>query len=153
VHEFLRPRLAGAVEGVRILRVGRVDRRDRRCEGRAEGGLRICTSHGFTLSGKDRFVERLHELDASGRSRIVVFGEESRPAWKKGALRTAVSIPARRRYAEISELLFDLRHPNSGFLGEAPLPLIERDPLRFWKGLAALLAAGWVTTLWFWLSH
>jgi hypothetical protein len=34
----------------------------------------------FTLSGMDRFVERLHELDAAGSARIVVFGEESPPA-------------------------------------------------------------------------
>jgi hypothetical protein len=64
-------------------------------------------------------------------------------------IRAAVAIPPRRRYAEISEFLYDLRHPNPAYLRERPLPLLERDPLRFWKGLSALLAALLAATLWF----
>ena len=30
---------------------------------------------------------------------------------------------------------------------------IERDPLRFWKGLAALLALAWVATLSLWMAN
>ncbi len=56
------------------------------------------------------------------------------PVWMDAALRTAVEIPWRRRYGVMSELLYDLRHPNGAFLKEEPRPLIERDPLRFWKG-------------------
>jgi serine/threonine protein kinase len=71
------------------------------------------------------------------------------PPWMDGALRAAVAIPPRRRYAEISEFLYDLRHPNPAYLRERPLPLLERDPLRFWKGLSALLAALLGAVLWF----
>ena len=70
------------------------------------------------------------------------------PVWLDGALRTAVAGQPARRYHEISAFLYDLRHPNPVFLRESPRPIIERDPLRFWQGLAALLAAGWLATLW-----
>jgi hypothetical protein len=74
------------------------------------------------------------------------------PVWMDAALRKAVEIPWRRRYAVLSELLYDLRHPNGAFLKQKARPLIERDPLRFWKGLAALLGVAWAATLWLWLA-
>lgn len=70
------------------------------------------------------------------------------PLWIDGALRKAVAIAPGRRYAALSELVYDLRHPNPVFLREGPRPLVERDPLRFWQGVAAALAAAWALTLW-----
>jgi serine/threonine protein phosphatase PrpC/predicted Ser/Thr protein kinase len=61
------------------------------------------------------------------------------PAWIDGALRKAVHPDPYQRYAELSEFMFDLRHPNKSFLQTSPTPLIERDPLLFWKGLTAVL--------------
>lgn len=61
------------------------------------------------------------------------------PAWIDGALRKAVHIDPRQRYDELSEFMFDLRHPNSSFLPTTP-PLIERNPLLFWQGLVAILS-------------
>lgn len=75
------------------------------------------------------------------------------PVWMDRALQTAVAIPWRRRYGLMSEFLHDLRHPNPAFLEGPPKPLIERDPLRFWKGLAAILGAAWFATLWMWLAR
>jgi hypothetical protein len=43
-----------------------------------------------------------------------------------------------------------LRHPNARYLRDSPLPLIERNPLRFWKGAALTLAVGWAVSVW-WL--
>lgn len=63
------------------------------------------------------------------------------PAWINGALRTATDPLARRRYEALSEFLADLRAPNPKFLRERNAPLIEQNPLRFWQGLCALLAA------------
>ena len=45
-----------------------------------------------------------------------------------------------KRYDELSEYVFDLRHPNKNFLNASPVPLIERNPSLFWKGLSAILA-------------
>jgi serine/threonine protein kinase len=61
------------------------------------------------------------------------------PAWVDGALKKAVHPDPHHRYDDLSEFMFDLRHPNKKFLETSSRPLIERDPLRFWKGLSAIL--------------
>ena len=61
------------------------------------------------------------------------------PAWIDGALKKAVHPDPSRRYDELSELVFDLRHPNKNFIDSPQVPLIQRDPLLFWKVLSAAL--------------
>ncbi len=92
-----------------------------------------------------RAFERLEYIPSHQRNPMV-------PVWMDAALHTAVEIAWRRRQGVVSELLYDLRHPKGAFLEERPRSLIERDPLRFWKGLAALLGVAWAATLWFWLA-
>ncbi len=60
------------------------------------------------------------------------------PLWVDGALAKAVHPDPRRRYDHFSEFLHDLSHPNTGFK-EKDLPLMERNPVAFWRGLAGLL--------------
>jgi serine/threonine protein phosphatase PrpC len=62
------------------------------------------------------------------------------PAWIDGTLRKAVHPDPRKRYEELSEFVFDLRRPNENFLRSSSAPLIERNPLMFWKGLSFVLA-------------
>lgn len=62
------------------------------------------------------------------------------PAWLDDALAKAVHPDPRRRYRELSEFLFDLRHPSRTFLSKTRAPLIERNPVGFWKGVSAVLA-------------
>ncbi len=62
------------------------------------------------------------------------------PAWIDGALRKAVNPDPYERYDELSEFIFDLRHPNRNFIKSSPVPLVERDPLLFWKCLSLILA-------------
>jgi hypothetical protein len=45
-----------------------------------------------------------------------------------------------KRYAEISEFIYDLRHPDKGFLTRTRPPLIERNPLAFWRWVSFILA-------------
>lgn len=45
-----------------------------------------------------------------------------------------------KRYAEVSEFVHDLHHPNQDYLAKHRAPLIERQPEAFWKGVAILLA-------------
>jgi serine/threonine protein kinase len=61
------------------------------------------------------------------------------PAWIDGALRTAVHWDRSQRYDELSQLLFDLRVPNRRLLEGTHVPLIERDPLMFWKCVSVSL--------------
>ena len=66
--------------------------------------------------------------------------DRSIPVWVDEALRKAVHPIPSRRYADLSEFLFDLRHPNRRFLNKNRPPLIERDPVIFWKSISFILA-------------
>lgn len=62
------------------------------------------------------------------------------PVWVDEALMKAVLPDPYRRYKEISEFLFDLHHPNKAFLNKTRPPLLERNPVAFWKGISLILA-------------
>ena len=62
------------------------------------------------------------------------------PAWIDEVLNKAVHPDPTTRYEEPSELAFALRHPDKDSLGIASVPLIDRNPLLFWKCLCAFLA-------------
>jgi serine/threonine protein phosphatase PrpC len=66
--------------------------------------------------------------------------DESReiPVWIDSALRKAVHTDPDQRYGELSEFTFDFRNPNKAFL-QSSRPLLERDPVLFWKGLTGIL--------------
>jgi serine/threonine protein phosphatase PrpC len=74
------------------------------------------------------------------------------PTWVDGALKKALSINSELRYEVLSELIADLKQPNAQFLESGNLPLIQRDPLRFWKGLSAVLGVVVVVLLWLLVS-
>jgi serine/threonine protein phosphatase PrpC/ribosomal protein L39E len=61
------------------------------------------------------------------------------PSWIDAVLKKAVHPDPHQRYDELSEFVFDLRHPNKTLLGAASAPLIERNPLLFWKALSLIL--------------
>jgi len=61
------------------------------------------------------------------------------PLWMDRALQKAVAIERSRRYAVLSEFMHDLSYPNPGFTARSIEPLIERNPLLVWKGIALLL--------------
>lgn len=69
------------------------------------------------------------------------------PEWIDGALEKAVNPEPRRRYDALSELEYDLRHPRDAFLSRHRRPLLERDPLRFWQAVSALLAVAVIVLL------
>jgi serine/threonine protein phosphatase PrpC len=62
------------------------------------------------------------------------------PAWIDGALKRAVHPDPYKRYDSLSEYTFDLRHPNAKYLNTSATPLIERNPLLFWKCTTAILS-------------
>lgn len=72
--------------------------------------------------------------------------ERNIPAWVDGALCRAVRPDPAKRYDALSAFLFDLRHPNAAF-ATASTPLLERNPVRFWQGVSALLAIAVVVLL------
>ncbi|WP_340124579.1 protein kinase domain-containing protein [Methylobacter svalbardensis] len=62
------------------------------------------------------------------------------PAWVDDAIRKAVHPNPYKRYEDLTEFIFDLRHPNRAFLDKTRPPLLERNPLAFWKGVSFILA-------------
>jgi serine/threonine protein kinase len=65
------------------------------------------------------------------------------PPWLEAVLLRALSPRPERRYQNYSEMLFELEHPEqvAPFYAE-DLPLLERDPLRFYRtGFFILLGA------------
>lgn len=73
--------------------------------------------------------------------RSVLDDKRTIPAWIDGALRKAVHPNPYKRYDELSEFVYDLRHPNPMFENKVGAPLLERNPLLFWKGLSLMLLA------------
>ncbi len=74
------------------------------------------------------------------------------PIWLDGALQKATHPNPEKRYALMSEFLNDLHKPNAALM-QNHTPLLERNPIGFWRGLAALLFAlnllllYWIKTL------
>lgn len=61
------------------------------------------------------------------------------PMWVDEALKKALEPNPYKRYAELSEFLFDLRHPNKTFLNKSRPPLLERNPVLLWKTISLIL--------------
>jgi serine/threonine protein kinase len=76
--------------------------------------------------------------------------QASRPelaAWLDDALEKALQPEPHKRHGDVAEFVFNLHHPDPQHAGRRRLPLIERNPLVFWKGLSLLLALGWLVML------
>ena len=74
------------------------------------------------------------------------------PDWLDTALRRALHPQPSHRPEALSEFIQDLRRPVMSGIASRPVPLIERDPVRFWKLLALLLALGHLVLLALWLA-
>jgi len=61
------------------------------------------------------------------------------PIWLDKAIEKAVRVNPRLRYELLSEFITDISKPNSSFINERPLPLIEKNPVKFWQILTLLL--------------
>ena len=71
--------------------------------------------------------------------RTVLNDDREIPVWIDDTLKKSVHPNPYKRYQELSEFLYDLRHPNTVFLNKTQRPLIERNPTLFWKGLSGIL--------------
>ena len=71
--------------------------------------------------------------------RSILDNDRSIPFWVDETLRKAVQPQPLRRYGELSEFLYDLRHPNPVFVRKGRGPLLERNPVLFWKMLSLIL--------------
>jgi len=72
------------------------------------------------------------------------------PVWIDDVLKKALHPQPDKRYQELSEFTYDLRHPNKAFLERTRAPLLERNPLLFWQSTSAALAAMVALLIVFW---
>lgn len=63
------------------------------------------------------------------------------PLWIDDGLRKAVHFDPAKRQGALSELVHDLHQPREGSFGARSVPLLERNPVLFWKGFTLALAA------------
>ena len=69
------------------------------------------------------------------------------PVWFDGAIQKALNLNPRFRYESLSEFVSDLQKPNPKFTLVQRAPLLDRDPLLFWKCLSGVLTILCVTLL------
>lgn len=69
------------------------------------------------------------------------------PVWMDRAIQKAVNEDPDRRYNSLSEFQHDLNNPNPEFMKRAE-PLIDRNPVGFWRSLAILLLLLNLVMLW-----
>lgn len=96
------------------------------------------------LSGRVPYGPRVSRSTMRAAQRKLAYAsvlddERTIPAWVDAAIRTAVHPDPCKRYEEVSELAEDLRRPNRAFAHQSRAPLLERNPLMFWKGLSFVL--------------
>jgi serine/threonine protein phosphatase PrpC len=104
------------------------------------------------LSGRLPYGARVPQTRTREAQRRLVYRsvlDDAReiPAWVDEALEKALHPDPDKRYAELSELVYDLRHPGEAFVARTRPPLLERNPVAFWKGLCLILAATVVALL------
>ncbi|MBE2293707.1 MAG: protein kinase, partial [Phycisphaerales bacterium] len=109
------------------------------------------------LTGHLPYGERLgREINAKWMARLrYVSARNERPdlpVWVDGALEKAVRLDPRRRYAVETELAFNLRYPNPEFVERPFRPLLERNPVGFWRAMALLSLLGNLI-LFYWLHR
>ena len=61
------------------------------------------------------------------------------PAWVDDTLKRALQPNPYKRYEELSEFVLDLSQPNKAFLHKSTPPLMERNPVLFWKSMSFIL--------------
>lgn len=95
------------------------------------------------LTGRLPYGERLgREINAKGMARLRYVSARSErpnlPVWVDGALEKAVRLDPNRRYTVETELVYDLLHSSAEFTERRNPPLLERNPVGFWRGVALL---------------
>ncbi|MCW8931793.1 MAG: bifunctional protein-serine/threonine kinase/phosphatase [Gammaproteobacteria bacterium] len=60
------------------------------------------------------------------------------PNWMDGAIQKALSLDIKVRHEDVFEFLHDLQHPNPHFINTTSVPLVERNPMLFWKSISII---------------
>ncbi len=73
------------------------------------------------------------------RYRSVLADDRAIPAWIDDTLKKALNPDPDKRYDDLSEFIYDLRHPNPAFGHQTRKPLIDQHPVAFWQAVSFVL--------------
>lgn len=95
------------------------------------------------LTGELPFGDQLEKLKdqrniASLKYRSAMLINPMIPEWMDQALKRALSPRPELRQEAMSEFIFDLQRPNKKYKSTVSIPLVQRNPLRFWKSVAVM---------------
>ena len=96
------------------------------------------------LSGRFPYTTKISQASSvSAQRRLnyksLIDDHSKLPLWVDDSLRRALQVNPLKRYSELSEFIYDLRHPNRSFLSKGRPPLIQRNPVVFWQGVSLIL--------------
>lgn len=94
----------------------------------------------FMLSGKFPYSTNVPKATTKNAQRRLIYSsvlddDKSVPQWIDGAIKKATQVEPHKRYDDISEFIYDLKVPNPKYLSKETLPLMERNPTRFWQAI------------------
>ena len=86
-------------------------------------------------------ISKTRDRRSQGRLTYASLRDEDKaiPGWVDYALSKATHIDPFKRYAEVSEFIYELKKPNPGYLNKTKPPLMERNPVRFWQCISLIL--------------
>ena len=98
------------------------------------------------LSGSFPYTPDIAQATSVAAQRKLVYkslidNDSNLPPWIDDTLRRALQINPLKRYGQLSEFTYDLRHPNKLFLAKTRPPLLQRDPLMFWQSVSFIFFA------------
>lgn len=82
--------------------------------------------------------KNIKDLKALNYHSALIYNENI-PAWIDAALEKALSIFPEHRYQDISEFIHDLKYPNPAFAVVTRKSLLQKNPVRFWQTVSAIL--------------
>lgn len=109
------------------------------------------------LTGRLPFGEQLEKLKDQRKLSSLKYQTAMQfnpmvPAWMDQALKRALSPLPEHRQDAMSEFIFDLQRPNTAYKQSTFVPLSQRNPLKFWQGLALIEAVIIVSFIYFLLN-
>ncbi|NML47524.1 bifunctional protein-serine/threonine kinase/phosphatase [Ramlibacter sp. G-1-2-2] len=69
------------------------------------------------------------------------------PSWIDAALQKALQPQPHKRYQDVAEFAYALHRADPDLQPRRRVPLVERNPVAFWKAVSLALAVGWVVML------
>jgi len=95
------------------------------------------------LTGKHPYGKGFKSTRQISKSRYIPAHTENKDVqdWVDGALSKAVRKDRARRYETLSEFIVDLTRPNLALTKSQDRPLLEKNPVAFWRGLSLILFA------------